>query len=177
MDYNTCPELNGSNEPCETNEELYPIRYNRYSYVSDREGAGKYRGSVALVREGELLADEATLSLRVERQRTGPYGITGGQAGTPLQAVFNPHAEARHVGKVTLEMKRGDIIQITTAGAGGWGDPLQRDVKMVLEDVRNEKLSIKRARDAYGVVIKENLEIDEEKTKALRAEKQNEAMA
>ena len=32
------------------NEEIYPIEYVRYAYVPDREGAGKYHGSVALVR-------------------------------------------------------------------------------------------------------------------------------
>jgi N-methylhydantoinase B len=169
VDYNTCPELNGSNEPCETNEELYPIRYNRYSYVSDKEGAGKYRGSVALIRERQLLADEATLSLRVERQRTGPYGIAGGQAGLPLEAILNPDTERRHVGKVTLEMKRGDVIQVTTAGAGGWGNPLERDANSVLEDVRNEKISWQRARDAYGVVIDEDtMQVDEKNTGTLR---------
>ncbi len=174
VDYNTCPELNGSNEPCETNEELYPIMYNRYQYVPDKEGAGKYRGSVALVREWKLLADEATLSLRVERQRTRPYGIAGGQSGAPLEAVFNPDTESRSVGKVTLEMKRGDVIQITTSGAGGWGNPLERDMNMVLEDVRNEKVSIQRARDAYGIVIDENtLEVDEGRTQRLREAMQN----
>lgn len=148
--------------------------YNRYGYVADREGAGKYRGSVALVREWKLLADEATLSLRVERQRTGPYGIAGGQAGAPLEAVFNPDTERRHIGKTTLEMKRGDVIQVTTSGAGGWGNPMERNVDMVLEDVRNEKISVKRARDAYGVVIDEDtLEVDEEKTKILRATRES----
>ena len=169
VDYTTCPELNGSNEPIETNEELYPLMYSRYSYVPDKEGAGKYRGSVALVREWKLLADEATLSLRVERQRTGPYGIAGGQAGAPLEAIFNPDTERRHVGKITLEMKRNDAIQVTTSGAGGWGNPLERDVNMVLDDVRNEKVSIKRAREAYGVVIDEaTMAVDEGKTRKLR---------
>ena len=169
VDYTTCPELNGSNEPIETNEELYPLMYSRYSYVPDKEGAGKYRGSVALVREWKLLADEATLSLRVERQRTGPYGIAGGQAGSPLEAIFNPDTERRHVGKITLEMKRNDAIRVTTSGAGGWGNPLERDVNMVLDDVRNEKISIQRAREAYGVVINEaTMAVDEGKTRKLR---------
>jgi N-methylhydantoinase B len=39
------------------------------------------------------------------------------------------------------------------AGAGGWGDPLERDVAAVLRDVRNELLSPKKAEADYGVVI------------------------
>jgi N-methylhydantoinase B len=169
VDYNTCPELNGSNEPMETNEELYPIMYNRYGYVSDREGAGKHRGSVALVRELKLLADEATLSLRVDRQRTGPYGLAGGKAGAPLVAIFNPDTEKRHVGKITLEIECGDVMQVTTSGAGGWGNPLERDVEMVLDDIRNEKVSVQRAREVYGVVIDEKtLQVDTDDTRKLR---------
>ena len=39
------------------------------------------------------------------------------------------------------------------AGAGGWGDPLERDVEAVLKDVRNELLSRAKAEADYGVVI------------------------
>jgi N-methylhydantoinase B len=39
------------------------------------------------------------------------------------------------------------------AGAGGWGDPLERDPAAVLRDVRNELLSPAKARFDYGVVI------------------------
>ena len=170
VDYNTCPELNGSNEPIETNEEMYPIMYNRYSFVPDREGAGKYRGSVALVREWKLLNESGgTLQLRVDRQRTGPYGVAGGQDGSPLQAIFNPDTEHRYIGKATMELKDGDAIRVITAGAGGWGNPLERDVTRVLNDVRNEKVSAQRAREVYGVVINEaTMEVDMDKTQSLR---------
>jgi len=169
VDYNTVPELNGGNQPCEANEELYPIMYNQYAYVPDREGAGKYRGSVALVREYKLLADEAILQLRVDRQRFGPYGLYGGQAGAPLEVILNPDRENRRIGKTTMNIKRGDVIRITFAGAGGWGNPLERDVGMVLYDVRNEKVSIGRAREVYGVVINEDtMEVDMDETKSLR---------
>ena len=39
------------------------------------------------------------------------------------------------------------------AGAGGWGDPLERDPAAVLRDVRNELLSPAKALADYGVVI------------------------
>jgi N-methylhydantoinase B len=39
------------------------------------------------------------------------------------------------------------------AGAGGWGDPLERDPAAVLKDVRNELLSPAKARADYGVVV------------------------
>jgi N-methylhydantoinase B len=46
------------------------------------------------------------------------------------------------------------------AGAGGWGDPLERDPAAVLKDVRNELLSLEKAESDYGVVIvKEKLDL------------------
>ncbi|HWP15844.1 MAG TPA: hypothetical protein VNM46_09475, partial [Xanthobacteraceae bacterium] len=62
---------------------------------------------------------------------------------------------------------RGDVFRHVLAGAGGWGDPLERDPAAVLRDVRNELLSAKKAFADYGVCIEKN-EIDMEKTKATR---------
>ena len=50
-------------------------------------------------------------------------------------------------------MFRGDVIRHEWAGGGGWGDPLERDPKRVLRDVRNEYVSAESARDDYGVVV------------------------
>lgn len=170
VDFNTCPELNGSNEPIEINEEMYPIMYNQYGFVPDKEGAGKYRGSAALVRELKVInKDGGILQLRVDRQRFGPYGVAGGQPGALLEAIYNPDTEHINIGKTTSLMKYGDSIRIICTGAGGWGNPLERDVKNVLNDVLNEKVSIERAREVYGVVIdKDNIDVDISETKKLR---------
>ena len=168
-DYNSPPSENGSNQVIETNEEIYPIMYNQHGYVPDREGAGKYRGSVALVREWKFIGDEAVFQLRTDRQRFPPLGINGGGAGALSESIWNPDTENRHIQKTTLQMKKGDVYRLITAGAAGWGDPLERDVEIVRNDVLNEKISIKRAREAYGVVIDEKtLEVGMNETRKLR---------
>ena len=169
VDYNTPPELNGANQPCERNEELYPVMYTQYGYLPDREGAGKYRGSVAVVREYKLLADEAVMQLRVDRQRFAPYGLYGGKPGATLEVIFNPGRDNLHIGKTTMNIKRDDVIRIIFAGAGGWGNPLERDVNMVLDDALDEKVSLRRAKEIYGVVIDEKTtEVDIDETERLR---------
>ena len=86
-----------------------------------------------------------------------------------MQTIFNPDTEHRYIGKATMELKDGDAIRVITAGAGGWGNPLERDVTRVLNDVRNEKVSAQRAREVYGVVINEaTMEVDMDKTQSLR---------
>ena len=168
-EYNTPILLDGANQSCELNERLYPYIYNQYRYVPDTEGAGKYRGSLSLIREWEFVGDEGTAQLRVDRTRTRPWGIQGGHDGTFSKTTFNPGRENLAVGKVTLPLKKGDVIRLQTAGAGGWGNPLEREPEMVLDDVRNEKISIKRAREVYGVVIDEKArEVNMAETKKRR---------
>jgi N-methylhydantoinase B len=55
-----------------------------------------------------------------------------------------------------MTIKRGDVFRHVLAGAGGWGDPLERDPAAVLRDVRNELLSPAKALADYGVVIFQN---------------------
>jgi N-methylhydantoinase B len=71
----------------------------------------------------------------------------------------------------------GTIWRYINNGAGGWGDPLERDIEAVKRDVRNEYVSIEAAKRDYGVVINgdphwdpENLEVDLETTEKLRNE-------
>lgn len=53
----------------------------------------------------------------------------------------------------------GDLWQYTFQGGGGYGDPLLRDVKNVLTDVRIGSISSQSAQSVYGVMI-ENDKID-----------------
>ena len=50
-------------------------------------------------------------------------------------------------------MRLGERIRIETCGGGGYGPPWERDPERVLRDVREEKISPARARDAYGVSV------------------------
>jgi N-methylhydantoinase B/oxoprolinase/acetone carboxylase alpha subunit len=55
------------------------------------------------------------------------------------------------------------------AASGGYGDPYTRDPAAVLEDVRQEKVTIGHARAAYGVCIDAaSLSVDVEATAACR---------
>jgi N-methylhydantoinase B len=47
----------------------------------------------------------------------------------------------------------GDVFSRPTAGGGGFGDPLERDPALVLEDVADDYVSVERAAKDYGVVL------------------------
>jgi N-methylhydantoinase B len=50
-------------------------------------------------------------------------------------------------------VRRRDVFRHLLAGAGGWGNPLERDPELVLKDVLEEKLTPEYARREYGVAI------------------------
>jgi N-methylhydantoinase B len=70
-----------------------------------------------------------------------------------------------------IEMQPGDVLAHVIGGCGGYGDPFTRDPARVLEDVRDETLTIEGARQQYGVAIvtEPELAVDEAATAALRA--------
>jgi N-methylhydantoinase B len=145
-----------SNIPTELMELEYPVRLNRYSLENDSGGAGKYRGGLGVTREWVYLGDSpASLSVRTDRRDFPPYGLAGGGMGAPSSLIVNPGTAQERIleTKVTTTLQPGDVLRHTQAGGGGWGDPRERDAAAVMRDVVNEKVSIEKARELYGVVI------------------------
>ncbi len=162
--------VNFSNNPAEVIEAEYPLQILEYGFLPDTGGAGKYRGSCSIVREYRFTETRATLQIRSDRHNSRPYGLSGGQPGSRSKNILNPHTEARALpAKTLLTLNRGDILRHVLAGAGGWGNPLERDPQRVLDDVRNGKVSIRSAEQKYGVAIDpDTLNIDDARTNLLR---------
>jgi len=122
--------------------------------VPDSGGAGKHRGGLAVERQYRFLEAMGTLQLRTDRRRFLPCGLAGGRPGTPSDNTLTSAGESRQLpGKCTLEIRHGDVFRHLLAGAGRWGNPLERDPALVLRDVLEEKLTAEYARREYGVVI------------------------
>ncbi len=162
-----------SNIPVEQAEVEYPVRVERYGFVSDSGGPGQYRGGLAIEREWTLLAPEASLTIRSDRRDHLPYGLEGGHSGTPSTSVLY-HADDQRSEvlptMISTSMRQGERIYHRQAGGGGFGDPLCRDPERVAQDVRNESVSPVAAREHYGVVVDPLTgEVDSAATAALRA--------
>jgi N-methylhydantoinase B len=71
--------------------------------------------------------------------------------------------------KSTTQLTPNDVVSIQTPGGGGYGDPLEREPENVLEDVRNEKVSVRKASEEYGVVLTDDgTAVDEAATQERR---------
>ncbi|MGE0826021.1 MAG: hydantoinase B/oxoprolinase family protein [Candidatus Binatia bacterium] len=156
--------------PAELLEREYPVIIEGFGFVPDTEGAGRYRGSVSVYREWRF-RQPAEVLLRTVGLR-GAEGLDGGGRGGDAvnihrtgerEIVLTPQAH------VHLHVQPGDRVFHKVHGSGGYGDPYERDPESVLLDVTEGKISVERARTAYGVVIDaEQLTLDREATLALR---------
>ena len=159
------PIHNMANTPIESIESNHPLLVKRYGFISDTEGAGKYRGGLGMVREFELLNDEAILQIRSDRNKFLPWGTQGGSPGSRSFNILNPETESEILpSKFIRTLKKGDVYRMIQPGGGGYGDPLERDPKSVYSDIQQNKISSERAFEVYGVVIdkdKGNLNIEE----------------
>jgi N-methylhydantoinase B len=172
LDGNSHMFANMASHSVEVTEAEQPIQFLAYEFVPDKAGAGKYRGGVPFKRDYKFLEEEAILQVRSDRRTHRPFGLYGGSPGAPSENYLNPDGENRPLpSKFTMTIRRGDVFRHVLAGAGGWGDPLERDPAAVLCDVRNELLSHARAQSDYGVVIETGRwQVDAAATARRRAE-------
>ena len=140
--------------------------------VEDSYSPGRWRSGAALMMEMENTDPEATMTIRgMNRFSFRPWSVEGGHPGRMAQVVLNPgKANEETLHRVTvLHLKRGDVLRLTTPAGGGFGDPLDRDLTAIENDLRREMLSADAAAKHYGVVFAANGQIDEPASHAKRA--------
>lgn len=163
--------VNVMNGPVEALETEFPIRVEGYELVPDSAGPGTFRGGLGTKRTWRILADESTVNLRTDRFKHASPGLFGASPAKPAGAVLNPGEpdERPLTSKVAgLRLKKNDVVAWRLAGGGGYGPPHDRDPARVLRDVRLGYVTREGAREDYGVVVREDLTIDEAATAALR---------
>lgn len=159
------------NYPVEFLEIGYPVRLRHYGIVTDSGGPGQFRGGCGIVREFEMLVDEATLGMRIDSVKNPPWGIFGGMSGGVGRVTINPGRPGGHEIAPLSDgnpLKYGDIVRIETGGGGGYGHPFDRSPEAVLEDVLSGFVSPSAAQKHYGVVIVDG-GLEHNATSALRA--------
>ncbi|MEO7021049.1 MAG: hydantoinase B/oxoprolinase family protein, partial [Ktedonobacteraceae bacterium] len=111
---------NTRNTPIEALEMSLPIRIRRYALRAGSGGAGRYRGGDGLCREVLFLCP-ATVTLLTERRINAPYGLWGGAPGLLGANILEHEGERQTLaGKVTLDVRAGDVLCIATPGGGGF---------------------------------------------------------
>jgi N-methylhydantoinase B len=147
------PVVNTANIPIEVHETIYPVIIRKFEFIPDTGGAGKFRGGCGIRKDYEIMTAQATINLIGDRHVYEPYGIFGGQPGKKAITLINPDTDPRAVhSKATMILKRGDVLSVHLSGAGGYGDPGERDRKRVQEDIAEGYVTPDHAMRAYGKI-------------------------
>src|SRR5262245_3819718 len=147
------PQL--ENTPSEYQEIYYPLLVEESGIVPDSGGAGYHRGGCG-VRKVFRFLEPGELSVYDDRHTSHPWGIGGGLHGgrSAKRLLRAGGSEEELPGKIDfVAVAPGDRLVYETAGAGGWGDPLQRPAARVAADVERGFVTSSAAERLYGVVL------------------------
>ena len=140
---------NTSNLPVEALEVEYPLTLLRYELIDGSGGCGQFRGGMGLRR---VYRAEAPCRLRLDgsRLRSRPWGLAGGLAGAGGGFAYGDGVAPFDHGAGHLVA--GQVVEIMTPGAGGYGPPALRDKASVARDVAEKRIDPETASRVYGSV-------------------------
>ena len=153
-------------------EMRFPWRYDRWEFLPDTQGAGKWRGGSGMHWEVKNMGGDAgvaTGSSDGEIVR-GP-GALGGEPTLNSKAfLLREGVQSAIRGHRLYQLKPGDTIVKHTGGGAGVGNPAERNPDDVRWDVLNEYVTVEKARVTYKVAIDPvTCQINKEETRRLRA--------
>jgi len=135
-----------------------PHRLLRHEYATDSAGAGCWRGGLGVETEFVIDGEDVTgiaFGDGIE-ERARAFGLFGGRPGSVnrLEIVQPDGTVRRPKSKEILRgIPRGSVYRQHAGGGGGYGDPRERPVKKVVDDVLDGVLSVEAAYADYGVVV------------------------
>ncbi len=163
---------NGANTPVEIFESDTPLIVTERQLLTDSGGPGRMKGGLGKREIFKIPDDQyapmapVNLGIQAGRYVYPAEGLFGGRSGSRAQFLVNG-VPGNAYG--LTQLKPGDVVTIDAPGGGGNGVAFEREPEMVQQDVIEGYVSMEKAKEEYGVVIKpETGDIDWEATNKLR---------
>ena len=153
-------------------EQQTPHLLKIHEYSRDSAGAGRFRGGLGVRTEYVVGSDDTQIVTFGDGDVEPAFGLFGGGSGT-LNRIELIRPDGTHTIPTSKDLikgiPKGTLYTQDAGGGGGFGDPKLRPANKVLEEVRNEIISLDAAQEVYGVAIDpETLELDQKTTARLR---------
>lgn len=141
------------NTPVEINERRNGVRVERYELSDEPGGDGKFRGGKGIKIDHHIIAENAWITALYTHSKYPAWGVNGGHDGSVnfFKIKRKNGEEEIYSSCSVLPLEPGDIVQITTANGGGYGDPKERPADKVKEDLKNEYITEEQAHEIYGL--------------------------
>lgn len=174
----SCHVTNCPIPPLEAQEIEAPMIFIERSILPDSEGAGKFRSGFAQRRKWKLVGYEGIFSHVSQKSKIPPQGLFNGMPGETSKWIINEGKTNERILEYAMGdvifLDYGDTITCITASGGGYGNPFERDIKKVREDVEMGLVSIENAKKKYGVSIdSQTFEINYNESEKLRSSRLN----
>src|SRR5699024_10720679 len=140
------------NIPVEVAEARYGVMVEEYGLRCDGGGAGKYIGGSGVIRKYKALSDNQKLSISYGRHQHPPWGVNDGHEGgkSYIKVIREDGTVIGPTGIVkSLTFNKGDVIELATATGGGYGNPEERPLHQVKQDVKNGYILKEDAIEVY----------------------------
>jgi N-methylhydantoinase B len=158
--------------PVEVMEQHYPVLFEEYSLHEGSGGPGECRGGFGVNYRIRLRHGEASASMVMDHGRYGPQGACGGRDGGVNRVrivrdgrTYIPPHLSKDQG---IAVSAGDVIEVSTPGGGGYGNPLRRPFDLVRRDVARGLYTRNQAAQWFGVALAEDGAVAPEETAVLR---------
>lgn len=146
------PLDNCTNTPIEAGELSFGfMRIRRYELLPDSQGFGEYNGAMGAMREYEVLVDGVQFAAFSDRHKHPPTGLFGGGNAYPTRFLLVRDGLSTVVpSKCALTLRKGDRLQVTIGGGGGYGDASKRDPALINRDLLEGRITEAKAREVFG---------------------------
>jgi N-methylhydantoinase B len=151
------------NCPAEVAEARYGVTVDYLSFHDDDGGAGLHRGGKGVRIDYRIKSDNAWLTVAYTRDKIPPWSLKGGQPGSSNHILIQrANGETERYAVVSgLTLNTDDVIRVMTSTGAGWGDPLERPLELVKQDVKNGYVTLEQAEKGYGVLLNpDTLEVE-----------------
>jgi N-methylhydantoinase B len=153
-------------------EQQTPHLLLEHEYLIDSAGPGRFRGGLGVRTRYRVGGEGTQVVVFGDGDIEPPFGLFGGGPGSLNKIELHMPGGSVYTAKskdLIPDVPAGTEYVQEAGGGGGYGPPWERPADKVLQEVRDELVSLKAAEREYGVVIDPGtLTLREEETRRLR---------